>query len=184
MKIQSNLIGNYKQYFNKYVYRVTTYIEYKYGAGLIDFMTKAQIDPQSGDTLPPFGVEDGTSQDATEPYKKIRGTGVEENALFLVKANAPVNTEAFTYVQTQMGSNKMKFLIDEQQAKTKLMSTKRGQAMTIDQRNDYLIPFVETTILREQMANLVKENEGVNIILKQNTKSIKKDKFSAVAYGM
>lgn len=147
-------------------------------------MTKSQIDPQTGDTLPPFGVEDGTAEDATEPYKKIKGSGVEENALFLVKANAPINTEAFTYAQTQMGSGKIKFLIDEQQAKVKLMSTKRGQAMTIDERNDYLVPFVETTILREQMANLVQENEGVNIILKQNSKGIKKDKFSAFAYGL
>ena len=75
--------------------------------------------------------------------------------MYLIKANAPINTEAYTYVQTQMGSNKTKFLIDEQQAKVKLMSTKRGQAMTIDERNDYVRPFVMTTVLREQMANLV-----------------------------
>ena len=32
--------------------------------------------------------------------------------------------------------------------------------------------------------NLVEENEGVNIILKQSSKSIKKDKFSAFEYGL
>lgn len=105
--------------------------------------------------MPPFGVEGGTSEDVSEQYKKIRGAGVEENAMYLIKANAPINTEAYTYAQTQMGSNKTKFLIDEQQAKVKLMSTKRGQAMTIDERNDYVRPFVMTTVLREQMANLV-----------------------------
>ena len=45
-------------------------------------------------------------------------------------------------------------------------------------------PFTLTTILREQMLNLVEENEGVNIILKQSSKSIKKDKFSAFEYGL
>jgi hypothetical protein len=34
------------------------------------------------------------------------------------------------------------------------------------------------------MLNLREENEGVNIILKQASKSIKKDKFSAFEYGL
>ena len=32
--------------------------------------------------------------------------------------------------------------------------------------------------------NLVEETDGVNIILKQNNRSIKKDKFSAFEYGL
>ena len=39
-------------------------------------------------------------------------------------------------------------------------------------------------ILKEQMMNLVEDNEGVNIILKQNNRGIKKDKFSAFEYGL
>ena len=34
------------------------------------------------------------------------------------------------------------------------------------------------------MLNLVEENEGVNIILKQSNRGIKKDKFSAFEYGL
>ena len=154
------------------------------GAGLVDFMTKAQIDPETGESLPAFGVSDGTAEDATEPYKKIKGPDVEEDAIFLIKANLPINTEAHTYVQTQMYSGKVKFLIDENQAKTKLMSTKVGQNMTPDQRADYLMPFTQTTRLKDQMLNLVEENEGANIILKQSNKSIKKDKFSAFEYAL
>ena len=45
-------------------------------------------------------------------------------------------------------------------------------------------PFVLTSILKEQTLNLVEENEGVNIILKQSNRSIKKDKFSAFIYGL
>ena len=39
-------------------------------------------------------------------------------------------------------------------------------------------------ILKEEMMNLREENEGVNIILKQANKGIKKDKFSAFEYGL
>ena len=175
---------NIKKLFYKYKARIAAIDANGLGAGLIDFMTKAQVDPETGDELPPFGVEGGTSDDAIEPYKKIKGPGVEENAIFLIKANAPINTEAHAYVQTQLASGKIKFLIDEGQAKVKLMSTKMGQQMDNDKRADYLKPFTLTTILREQMLNLVEENEGVNIILKQSSKSIKKDKFSAFEYGL
>ena len=175
---------NIKKLFYKYKARVAAIDANGLGAGLIDFMTKAQVDPETGDELPPFGVEGGTSEDAVEPYKKIKGPGVEDNAIYLIKANAPINTEAHAYVQTQLASGKIKFLIDEGQAKVKLMSTKMGQQMDNDKRADYLKPFTLTTILREQMLNLVEENEGVNIILKQSSRSIKKDKFSAFEYGL
>ena len=154
------------------------------GIGLIDFLTKSQIDPESGDTLPPFGVEGGTNADTVEIYKKIRGSGVEEDALYLIKANLPINTEAHTYVQSQLANGKIKLLIDENQAKNKLLSTKMGQGMSADKRAEYLKPFTLTTILREQILNLKEENEGVNIILKQSTRSILKDKFSAFEYGL
>ena len=154
------------------------------GIGLIDFMTKSQIDSETGEILFPFGVSGGTSEDILEPYKKIKGADIENDAMYLIKANAPINTEAHTYVQTQIGSGKVKFLIDENQAKVKLMSTKVGQNMTPEKRGEELYPFTQTTILKEQMLNLVEENEGVNIILKQSNRSIKKDKFSSFEYGM
>ena len=175
---------NIKKLYFKYKARVVAIDANGLGVGLIDFMTKAQVDPETNDTLPPFGVGGGTSEDAVLPYKKIKGADVEEDALYLIKANAPINTEAYSYAQTQMSSGKVKFLIDEQTAKTKLNSTKVGQNMSVDQRNEYLKPFVLTGILREQMLNLVEDNEGVNIILKQSSKSIKKDKFSAFIYGL
>lgn len=175
---------NIKKLFYKYKCRIAAIDANGLGAGLIDFMTKAQIDPETGEELPPFGVEGGTADDAVEPYKKIKGPGVENDAIFLIKANAPINTEAHAYVQTQLSSGKIKFLIDEGQAKVKLMSTKVGQQMDNDKRAEYLKPFTLTTILREQMLNLVEENEGVNIILKQSSKGIKKDKFSAFEYGL
>lgn len=173
-----------KKLYYKYKARVISIDANGLGIGLVDFMVKSQVDPESGDSLPPFGVEGGTSEDAVEPYKKIKGADVEENALYLIKANAPINTEAYSYAQTQLSSGKIKFLIDESMAKTKLMSTKVGQNMDSDKRNEFLKPFTLTSILREQMLNLVEKNSGINIILEQSSKSIKKDKFSAFIYGL
>ena len=173
-----------KKLFYKYKCRVAAIDANGLGVGFIDFMTKAQIDPETGDELPPFGVEGGTFDEVHEQYKKIKGDNIEKDAMYLIKANAPINTEAHAYVQTQLSSGKIKLLIDEREASTKLMSTKVGQNMTPEQRAEYLMPFVQTSILKDQMLNLIESNEGVNIILKQNNNSIKKDKFSAFEYGL
>lgn len=173
-----------KKLYYKYKARILAIDANGLGVGLIDFMTKTQVDPDSGEDLIPFGVAGGTNEDIMEQYKKVRGIGVEENAMYLIKASAPLNTEMYTYASTQMSSGKVRFLIDETTAKTKLMGLKKGQNMTSDERNEYLQPFVLTSVLREQMLNLVEENEGVNIILKQYNHGIKKDKFSSFIYGL
>ena len=150
------------------------------GIGLVDYMVKTQIDPDSNETYADFGVEN----DEENYYKRFRTDACEFDAMYIVKANAPINTEAHANAQTQLSSGKVKFLIDERTAQTKLIGTKRGQEMTSNERADYLKPFTLTSILKEEMMNLREENEGINIILKQANKSIKKDKFSAFEYGL
>ena len=150
------------------------------GIGLVDYMIKSQIDPDTADVFPDFGVYN----DDELYYKKYRTNNTEQDAMYLVKANAPINTEAHTVARSNLSSGKVKFLIDERVAKQKLMNTKVGQNMKPEERAEYLKPFTLTSILKEEMLNLREENEGVNIILKQANRGIRKDKFSAFEYGL
>lgn len=150
------------------------------GAGLMDYMVKSQVDPETDDFFPDFGVQN----DDDGEYKKYRTDRTEYDVIYEIKANAPINTEAHSNAQTQLRAGKVKFLIDERIAKNKLLGTKKGQAMKPEERAAYLQPFTYTSILRDEMLNLREENEGVNIILKQANKSITKDKFSAFEYGL
>lgn len=150
------------------------------GIGLIDYLVKPQVDPITNDIIADFGIYN----DDENYYKKYQTQDCETNAIYIIKANAPINTEAHANVQVQLSSGKLKFLIDEREAKAKLMGQKVGQKMTPEQRADYLKPFTLTSILKEEMMNLREENEGVNIILKQANKLIKKDKFSSLEYAL
>ena len=172
---------NIKQLYYKYNARKVAIDTNGLGIGLLDFMVKGQ-QTDDGTYLPPFGIDNDDEGVYKSYFKGVND--LEKDAIFQIKANAPINTEAYSYAQTQMSSGKIKFLIDESEAKAKMMETKAGQNMSVDQRNDYLRPFVLTTILREQMLNLVEDNQGVNIILKQDSRGIKKDKFSAFVYGL
>ena len=149
------------------------------GIGLVDYMIKSQTD-EVGDFYPDFGV----ANDEEMYYKKYRTANTEYDALYLIKANAPINSEAHANVRTQIQAGKVKFLIDEKMAREKLLGTKLGQAMKPEERAEYLKPFNLTSILKEEMLNLREENEGLNIILKRANKSIQKDKFSAFEYGL
>ena len=150
------------------------------GAGLIEYMVKQQYIADTDDFLPDFGVQN----DEDGEYKKFRTDRTEYDAIYIMKANAPINTEAHANVETQMRAGKIKLLIDERIARNKLMGTKKGNSMKPEQRAEYLKPFTLTSILKEEMQNLRQENDGVNILLKQANKSIGKDKFSAFEYGL
>lgn len=149
------------------------------GTGLLDFLVIKQVLPD-GEILPDFGVYN----DDEGEYKKFRTPDTELDAIYKIKANAPINTEAYTAVQSQIDTGKLRFLIDERTAKAKLLGTKMGQAMTPEQRNEYLIPYQLTSNLKEEMLNLREETEGINIILKAASKRIPHDKFSALCYGL
>lgn len=150
------------------------------GIGFVDYLVKPQVDPETGDILPPFGVEN----DPDGFYKKFITPDTEMNALYIMKANAPINTEAHANVQAQLRSGHLRLLVNEQVARNSLLGTKKGQAMKPEQRQIYLKPWQLTSVLKEQMMNLKEENAGININLKQVNRSIPKDKFSAFEYGL
>ena len=168
-----------KKLYYKYKARTIVMDGNGLGIGLVDYMIKSQTD-ENGDFFPDFGV----ANDDEAFYKKYRTENTEMDALFVLKANAPINTEAHANVQTQIQAGKVRFLIHEKEARDKLLATKMGQTMKSEERAEYLKPFTLTSILKEEMMNLREENEGINIILKQANRGIRKDKFSAFEYGL
>lgn len=169
-----------KQLYYKYKARTMVIDGNGMGIGLIDYMVKSQIDPDTNEVYPDFGIVN----DDANYYKKYRTVNTEYDAVYIIKANPALNTEAHVNAQSQLSSGKVKFLIDERVAKAKLLGTARGSKMTADERADYLRPFTLTSILREEILNLREENEGINILLKRANKGIQKDKFSALEYGL
>lgn len=154
------------------------------GVSLVDELVLGQDDPVTGEYLPPLGIEGGTYENAGQEYKRFKTDDTIKDAVFVVKANAPVNTAAHSYLRSQIDSKKVKFLIEERDARIKLMETKVGQNLTPEERNEKLMPFQLTDNLKVQMGNLMEDNDGVNIILKKNNKSIPKDRFSSLEYAL
>lgn len=169
-----------KRLFNLYECKCCVVDANGLGAGLVDFLTTDQVDPDTDELLPNMGVYN----DDDGQYKKMQNENTIHNALYCMKANQTINSECYSYIQSQLFNGKLRFLIDENMAKSKLLGTEKGKKMSTNQRADYLFPYTQTSILKEQMMNLIQNNEGALIILKQENPKIKKDKFSALIYGL
>ena len=169
-----------KRIFKQFKCRIAVVDGNGLGAGLVDFLVIDQDDPDTGEPLGNWGVYN----DDDRKYKKFENESTIQNAMYIMKATNVINSELYAYTQSQMSSGKLRFLIDENTAKNKLMSQSNGKKMSVSRRADYLRPFVMTSILRDQMANLIEEHDGALIILKQSTRTIKKDKFSAYIYAL
>jgi hypothetical protein len=104
-----------------------------------------------------------------------------------MKANAEINDICYVNLQSQMGSGALRLLIDERTAKAKLLGTKVGMDMSPAKRSEYLVPFTLTSILKEEMLNLIQketDTAGNKVALERVTRKIGKDKFSALIYGL
>jgi hypothetical protein len=169
-----------KKIFNQYACRAAVIDCNGIGTGLVDFLLIDQEDPVTGETLYNWGV----INDPDRIYKKYETPNTIPKAMYLMKANAPLNSEMYSYCQAQFRNGKVKLLIDSSEAKATLMNQSQGQKMSAQRRAEYLQPYVKTDVLREEMLNLVEESEGLNIILKPASRKIKHDKFSALIYGL
>ena len=169
-----------KRIFQQYKCRVAVIDGNGLGAGLVDMLTMDTIDPDTGETLYNWGV----MNDEDNKYRNMKTDDTVTDAMYIMKANQVLNSEMYAYCQTEINSGRVNFLVDESIAKNKLLSQAQGKKMSQSQRADYLMPFVQTSILKDQMLNLIYENDGAHIILKQASKKIKKDKFSALIYGL
>lgn len=169
-----------KRLFIQYKCRIAVIDGNGLGAGLVDMLTMDTIDPDTGETLYNWGV----MNDEDNKYKNMKTEDTIIDAMYIMKANQVLNSEMYAYCQSEINAGRVIFLIDEATAKNKLMAQAQGRKMSQNARADYLMPFVQTSILKDQMLNLVHENDGAHIILKQSSKKIKKDKFSALIYGL
>lgn len=169
-----------KRIFNRYKAKAAVVDGNGLGIGLIDILVTDQEDPETGELLAGWGV----INDEDRRYRDLQTEHTIHDAMYIMKANVVLNSEMYSYCQAEMRNGRLKFLIDDNVAKNKLLSTDVGKKMSPLERAERLKPFFETTMLKSQMTNLIQDNEGVNVILKQSSKKIKKDKVSALIYGM
>ena len=148
------------------------------GVGLADEMIKPQYD-EMGNYLPAYGFIND------ENYKIIQPKDAPK-ILYGIKANNQLNSKIHGNCYSRLTSGLVRFLIKEQEAKSSLLATKKGQKMTVEQRVIRLMPHEMTTKLFEEMSNLRLKRTGasLDIVLERINSRFPKDKYSSFSYGL
>lgn len=77
-------------------------------------------------------------------------------------------------------------MAEERIVKEKLLATKKGQKMNYLARERYLLPYIMTSRLIDEMNNLRLKLTGAGgqVTVEQITRRINKDRVSALGYGL
>lgn len=118
-------------------------MEYSVGIGLADAMIQTQYDVQ-GNAYGPIGFYNDND------YKRIQPPDAP-CILNSFKANHKINSEMFGNCYSRIDSGLVDFLIKEQEARSKLLATKKGQKMSVEQKTKFLMPYEMTSKLFEEM---------------------------------
>lgn len=148
------------------------------GVGIADEMIQTQYD-RFGNIYGPLGFYND------DDYKKIQPPDAPR-ILCSFKANHKINSEMFGNCYSRIDSGLVDFLIKEQDARSKLLATKKGQAMSVEQKAKFLMPYEMTTKLFEEMGNLrlKRSGAGLDIVLEPINSRFPDDKFSSMCIGL
>lgn len=125
----------------------------------------------------------GVINDEDRKYKNIENGGnIIPKMIYIVKADPKLNKEGYTNVLTQMGSNKLQFLINEREAKEYMPENiKKSGELAM---RDYLKPHILTSVLETELLNLAQSETSEQFKLVQMNKSTGKDKVSSLMYAL
>lgn len=144
------------------------------GLGLVDFLVMDQYDEDTGELLPTLSSFNETDY---AHYGNL-------NILYVLKASSKLNSEIHSTFYSQIMNGYCRFLISEEEAKQKLMSTAIGQKMRPEDKLTRLFPHRETQALFDEIGNLRLKLKGEDLVIERMNTYINKDRFSAAEYGI
>ena len=137
------------------------------GVGIIDFLVLPDLD-----TNPPYSVVND------DKYRKFK-TPDSIPMIYSIRSQSKDtnSSDIHNLFIRWIGNNQVKFLESESQAKG-------GYKGKNDKLSDYLRPYIMTDFLQEEIMNLEYRQSGHRTDVKRISKSIQKDRFSALEYGL
>lgn len=147
------------------------------GIGVFDQLVKPLVDRERGKEYSPFSCinnEEMASRCWEQDSPKV---------IYSIKGNAGLNSDIAVRLKDALTSGKMALPISDMNAQSMLREKFKGyDKLDVDVKNKLLLPYVQTTLLVNEMINL--SNEGENGIIKlKEPRSMRKDRFSSLVYG-
>lgn len=151
------------------------------GQGLVDILVLPTIDKTTNMEYPAFGVcndEKGLYKNLDIPEDFIK------DVIWMIKATSDLNAEGYTNLLSQMDSKRMRFLVNERDANARIEDLSETKRKTQLQKQQLLLPYMQTTILKDELMNMTQSDSSGTFKLERITKGVGKDRVSSLMYGM
>lgn len=150
------------------------------GVGLVDFLMIDNFDKSSGIEYGPYNVDNIKDYPNYAQEQKIGAPP----KLFLIKTNQHNAGEIHTHCYKEIHSGRVKLLVDPKVAREKLLRSDKGRRMGIVERDRFLAPYKNTTLLVDETSNIKIRKQTVGFMVEMIDGSKEKDTFSALEYGL
>lgn len=157
------------------------------GIGLLDAMVLPSFDQKTGEQFPAYFNFNNEHHLPPEMKNPTDEPKPEYNAIIYdIKAGSTNDDLIHSNFFAQINNGSVVFLANERIVKDKLLATKKGQRMSLYDRRIFLMPYEMTSRLMDELNNLKLKPTGIQnkFSIERVTKSIEKDRFSALEYGL
>lgn len=148
------------------------------GMAIADYLMLDHYDPETGET---YGAL--TTVDPKDPMAERCKVRDALRCIWPVKANMAFNSTINLNLRSAFINGKIYLPIDEQTAEHELMeNSKKYRKMTSVQKLEVRMPFIQTTLLINELVNLRKDDSNGQIKLHERS-GMRKDRFSSIVYN-
>ena len=112
---------------------------------------------------------------------------MEEDApkvIYSIKASAQLNNDMHVYTLDGLKRGKIRLLVDENECKETLIKYKGYEKLPVEEQVKFMYPYVQTSILVQEMVGLEKVDTNNNLIKLKEPSTRRKDRYSSVGYGV
>lgn len=150
------------------------------GVGLVDMMMMDTFDKANGVEYGPYNVDNVKDYPIYAQDQKIGAPP----KIYLIKTNQHNAGNIHTMCYKEMFSGRVSLLVDTKVARQKLLSTERGKKMGMVERDRFLAPYNNTSLLIDETSNIKIKKNTVGFMIELIDGGKEKDTFSALEYGL
>lgn len=146
------------------------------GIGIYDVLTQGQVDPDNGDIYEALSCMND---------ERLAERCIYPNApkvIFSMRATASLNSEIAITTKRMIANNKVKLLIHENETLDHFENIKGYSSLPHELKHLFKLPYIQTTLLINEMINLEAEVNDIGSIKLKEQRSGRKDRYSSFSY--
>lgn len=146
------------------------------GLGIFDALAREMYDVESGEIYPPLSCcNDSTMAERCSSRDA-------DKVIWSIKANANLNSECAILLREGFRSGKVRLLVQEYEGEQNMSELKGFSSLSPMQREKIKIPYINTTLLINELINLQHDESGGKVKIKEKA-GMRKDRYSSLSYN-